>query len=231
MSEGLKPPSLSGRLEPYAESLLLQLGMEMTRCLKDAREAAPGEAAALREAEIRNAVRLGKLSANIMLAMAKLSGRSRHHIHVTRGPEGQEADAADRLMEFWERSNAREVDYDLPAGEQARIAMALEEEKFVITAEEMNSPDTGRLRERLAQYKEERSERRHLLLHEADRHRLTEGELKSLERDEFAERLQVYAIERVRRAEAEAPGDADKVGPGDPPRKLEVRMGGVRGDG
>lgn len=231
MSEVLKPPSLSGRLEPHAESLLLQLGMEMTRCLKDAREAAPGEAMALREAEIRNAVRFGKLSANIMLAMAKLSGRSRHHIHVTRGPEDQRADAADRYLEFLERTKPPEIHLDLPACEQIRIATALEEAEFRFKAEEMNSRDTGTLRERLAQYKEERSERRRLLLHEEDRHRLTEGELKSLDRDEFAGRLHVYALERTKRAEAEADGDADEVGPGAPPRKLEVRMPGSEGGG
>lgn len=231
MSEVLKPPSLSGRLEPHAESLLLQLGMEMTRCLKDAREAAPGEAAALRKAEIRNAVRLGKLSANIMLAMAKLSGRSRHHIHVTRGPEGGGADAADRYLEFLERTKPPEIHLDLPACEQIRIATALEEAEFRFTAAEMNSRDTEPLRMRLAQFKEDRSERRRLLLHEEDRHRLTEGELAGLSRDEFAGRLHVYALERTKHADAEAAEDAGEAGWGDPPRKLEVRMPGSEGGG
>ena len=227
------PQSFARRMEPQAEALFRLLADKAAQCLSETQGLMPGDTGyvEMTDASVRNAVRLGELDAKLMLAMAKLAARSRHDIHVSKGAETADTRASERLIAFLKESSEIAADYDMPAEEQARIVAALEEPEFRITDEEMETADMRPLYRRMKIFKEDRSARRRVLLHPNDRDRLTGVELDNLTRDQFAQRLQLYALERRRVAEAIEAPEAQPDAPGGTPSRFEGSNNGAADGG
>jgi hypothetical protein len=209
--------ALAGRAGEYGTQIVASMAREVANCFAAARASDPGGEGyeALRDAELGHAVRLGKVSAKILMGLGKLSGRYDHNIAITR-PDPRGPVSTDALLEAYRRyQDTRRGSFPsyhgLPEEDLARIAAAMDEQELRITPEEMESEDFMALDRRLKAWRMDRAERRRVLLHEADRARLTHEELLYLSKGDFANRLEIYAFARMEEAERREDGKSGQI--------------------
>lgn len=210
-------PALAGRAGDYGTDLVASLAREVANCFAAARARDPGEAGheALRDAELGHAVRLGKVTAKILMGLGRLAGQYDHKITISR-PDPLDPVSTDALLDAFQRNqDKRRSNFPsypgLPEEDLARIASAMDERELHITPEEMESEDFMVLDRRLKAWKLDRAERRRVLLHEADRARLTHEELLYLTKEDFAKRLEIYAFVRMDEAERRAGRQSGRI--------------------